>query len=61
MVSEASWGLWEADSFPKGVTHSLNTSFGDSGAFILRRSTSIWLHSGSNRVDEGGKSRQPRG
>ena len=61
MVSGASWGLWEADSFPKSVTHSLNTSCDDSGAFILHESTSIWLHSGSNRVDESGKSRQPRG
>jgi hypothetical protein len=61
VVAGASWGLWEADSFPKSVTHSLNTSCGDSGAFILRGSTSIWPHSGRNRVDEGGKSRQPRG
>ena len=61
VVSGANWVLWEANSFPKGVTHSLNTSCGDSGAFILRGSTSIWPHSGSNRVDEGGKSRQPRG
>ena len=46
MVAGVSWGLWEADSFPKGVTHSLNTSCGDSGAFVLRELTSIWSHSG---------------
>ena len=60
VVAEASWWLWEADNFPKSVTHTLNSLCGDSGAFILRESSSIWPRSGSNRVDEGGKSRQPR-
>ena len=53
-VAEASWGLWEADRFPKSVTHTLNSSRGDSGAFILSESRSIWPRSGSNRVEEGG-------
>ena len=58
VVAGASWWLWEADRFPKSVTHTLNALCGDSGAFILRESSSIWPRSGSNRVDEGGKSSQ---
>jgi hypothetical protein len=55
VVAGASWWLWEADSFPKSVTHTLNVLCGDTGAFILRESSTIWPRSGSNRVDEGGK------
>ena len=58
VVSGASWWLWEADSFPKSVTHTLTASCGDSGAFILRETSSIWPRSGSNRVDQGGKNSQ---
>ena len=61
VVAGVSWWLLEADNFPKDATRSLNTSCGDSGTFILRELTSIWPHSGSNRIDEGDKSRQPRG
>jgi len=61
VLAAASWGLREADNFPKDVTHSPDTSCGDSEAFILRELTSIWPHSGSNRIDEGDKSKQPRG
>ena len=58
VVARASWGLWGGDSFPKSVTHTLNSLCGDSGAFILRESSSIWPRRGSNRGDEGGKSSQ---
>ena len=51
---EASWLLWEADSFPKSVTHSLNASYGNSEAFIMRDLTSTGSHSGSNWLEEGG-------
>ena len=37
VVARASWGLWEADSFLKIVTFSLNTSCGDSKAFYAAR------------------------
>ena len=60
MVAGVSWGLWEADSFPKGVTHSLNTSCGDSGAFVLRELTSIWPHSGIKWFMKRGKWRRYR-
>ena len=46
---------------PKGVPCSLKTSWGDSGAFMVRGLSSIWPCSGRNRVGEGGKSRQSRG
>ena len=61
VVARASWGLWEADSFLKSVTHGLKTSRGDSGAFILRHETSTGPHSDINRVAEGGMSRRLRG
>ena len=61
MVARASWGLWEADVFPKSVTHSLKTSWGDSGACILRHETLTGPHSGRNRMEEGGVSRRLRG
>ena len=61
VVARASWWLWEADVFPKSVTHSLNTSWGDSGACILRHETLVGPHSGRNRVEEGGVSRRLSG
>ena len=61
VVAGASWWLWEADSFPKKMTDGLNASCGDSVAFILSESSSIWPRSGSNRVDEGGKAGSPGG
>ncbi len=36
VVAGASWRLWEADSFPRSVTHSFNKVWGNSGASILR-------------------------
>ena len=60
VVARASWGLCWAYSFLKSVTRSFITLCGDSGASVLRGGRSIWPRSGSNRVDEGGKNRQPR-
>ena len=38
--------------FPKGVPYSHKTSWGDSEAFMLRGSSSLWPRCGSNRVDK---------
>ena len=61
VVSGASWWLWEADNFPRSVTHSFDTACGAPGAFIVRGSSSTWPRSGRNRVDQDGMSRRLKG
>ena len=51
---EAGWWLREADTVPKGATHSPITSFGVAGAFIMRDLSSTGSHSSTNRHEEGG-------